>query len=85
MNQGTAYSKRIKEELMAIHKSGKKICICPMGLVSLLHLRKYREAGIQADFFYDNNPQLWGTEYEGVECLSKTELDKIKDNTVMLI
>ena len=85
MNQGTAYSKRIKKELMAIHKSGKKICICPMGLVSLLHLRKYRDAGIQADYFYDNNPQLWGTEYEGVVCLSKTELDKIKDNTVMLI
>ena len=85
MNQGTPYSQRIKEELIAVRNSGKKLCICPMGAVGISHLKKYHREGIEIDFFYDNNPTLWGSRYQDVVCLSKEELCLIKDEVVLLI
>ena len=85
MNQGTPYSQRIKEELIAVRKRWKKICNCQMGARGNSHLKKYRREGIEIDFFYDNNPTLWGSRYQDVVCLSKEELCLIKDEVVLLI
>ncbi len=85
MNQGTHYAQRIKQELTAIRNSGKKLCICPMGLAGIAQLRKCCENGIPIDFFYDNNPKLWGSRYQDVVCLSKEKLLQIKDEVVLII
>ncbi len=85
MNQGTHYAQRIKQELTAIRNSGKKLCVCPMGLAGMANGVKYCENGIPIDFFYDNNPKLWGTQYHGIVCLSKEELLQIKDEVVLII
>lgn len=63
----------------------KKICIFPMGATGKLMLSQLRSVGIEADFFCDNNPELWGTSYDGKPCISKKELIEQAENTVVII
>lgn len=68
-----------------IKGQGKKICIFPMGIAGKSMLSKLRSVGIEADFFCDNNSELWGTSYDGIPCISKEELIEQAENTVVII
>lgn len=63
----------------------KNICIFPMGIAGVGIFDKLKNVGINVDFFCDNNVQLIGKKYKGVKCISLEELEKKKEDTVVII
>lgn len=61
------------------------ICIFPMGIAGVSILNKLKSEGIYIDFFCDNNVEKIGKEYKGIKCISVEELEKKKDETVVII
>lgn len=63
----------------------KHVCIFPMGIAGVSILNKLQNVGINVDFFCDNNAERIGKKYKGVECISLEELQKKKDDTIVII
>lgn len=63
----------------------KSICIFPMGRAGTGLYDKLISVGIHADCFCDNNESKVGTTYKGCKCVSKDELKKNNDKTIILV
>lgn len=64
---------------------GKAVCIAPMGIGGKTMYDDLSSMGIFADYFYDNNSNMWGQKYKRAVCLSKTQLETMDKNDVVLI
>ena len=65
--------------------NGKRICLFPMGIAAKSMADKLGSIGIQIDYFCDNNPDKYGSEYKGRKCITKEELKKNNEETVIII
>lgn len=72
-------------ELIEEQIRGKKICMFPMGIAAKSTYQKLKNYGIEADFFSDSNPELWGTEFESKKCISKIQLSEMKQENLVVI
>ncbi len=63
----------------------KRICIFPMGIAGKSLLDKLASIGIAVDYFCDNDDRKKGEEYKGIKCISKEELKRINEKTVIII
>ena len=65
--------------------SGKTVCMYPMGIATKSTVQKIKEYGIEIDFFSDNNPELWGKEYKGKQCIPKSQLLEMNQENLVVI
>lgn len=66
--------RQAREEIYGLGgKQARQIAIFGAGDYGRKVLRLLRSGGIEADSFWDNNPQKWGSEIEGVKCISVEE------------
>ncbi len=66
--------RRAREEIYGLGgKAVKKLAIFGAGEYGRRVLQLLRSRGMEADVFWDNAPQKWGTEIEGIKCISVDE------------
>lgn len=75
-----SYLENIKKHIL-----DKKICFYPMGIAAKATMHKLEKYGIKPDFFSDKNSELWGSEYEGIDCISLQELSCKKQEELVVI
>ena len=66
--------------------TAKYVCLFGLGaLIDDCYDQIVLSLGKEPDFFCDNNSEKWGEEFYGKKCLSPDELERIADDTVVLI
>ncbi len=63
----------------------KYVCIWGIGNLGRPTAAALQEHNLKVDFYCDNDRQKWGKEYDGIRCLSIEELEKIKEETLIII
>lgn len=63
----------------------KYICIWGIGNLGRPTVAALEEHNLKVDFYCDNDRKKWGKEYDGIRCLSIEELEKIKEQTLIII
>ena len=63
----------------------KKICMYPMGVGAKCLASQLEGCGIEIDFFCDKNPKLWGSEYNGKTCITKSQLLDMDQEDIIVI
>lgn len=75
------YTKVLKEKY---HKY-KNICIFGAGNLGRAMAAEFEANNIRVDFFCDNDEKKWGEKIENLICISPLELEKIKEETIVII
>lgn len=84
MSEGVV--KKLEEQIDDL-SGGKhsKICIFSLGQRGMKLYYELRYKGIKVDFFSDNDINKQGHTSVGVECISPKELEKYKDNILIIV
>lgn len=80
-NRKINYTEYIKQK----YGKFKNVCIFGVGNLGRNLPVELQQLGISVNFFCDNDKNKVGRVYDSIPCISVEELDRIKDNTVVII